>query len=133
MEAKDRIRQRRLELGLTLEQVGSYVGVGKSTVRKWETGYISNMKRDKLTRLAAILQLSPLDLMDDPVEAYETLAQLTEQGAREINLVISDTDPQIDELTAICSRMSADGVQRVIEYALDLSENPKYQKKPLRR
>ena len=30
------IRTRRQELGLTLENIGDYVGVGKSTVRKWE-------------------------------------------------------------------------------------------------
>lgn len=35
MEMKDKIKQRREELGLTLEEVGNIVGVGKSTVRKW--------------------------------------------------------------------------------------------------
>ena len=40
------INQRRTELKLTLEQVGQAVGVGKSTVKKWEDGYISNMRRD---------------------------------------------------------------------------------------
>lgn len=33
---KPDIKSRRLELGLTLEQVGQKVGVGKSTVRKWK-------------------------------------------------------------------------------------------------
>ncbi len=45
MELGDKIKNRRLELGLTLEEVGKMVGVGKSTVMKWETGYIENMKR----------------------------------------------------------------------------------------
>lgn len=35
---KPDIKSRRKELNLTLEQVGDLVGVGKSTVRKWETG-----------------------------------------------------------------------------------------------
>ena len=39
------IRTRRQELGLTLENIGDYVGVGKSTVRKWEHGDIENMKQ----------------------------------------------------------------------------------------
>lgn len=38
------LKSRRLELGMTLEDVGDYVGVGKSTVRKWENGMIDNMK-----------------------------------------------------------------------------------------
>lgn len=44
MNIGDIMRVRRQELGLTLEEVGDYVGVGKSTVRKWEHGDIENMK-----------------------------------------------------------------------------------------
>ncbi|MBE7032911.1 MAG: helix-turn-helix domain-containing protein [Ruminococcaceae bacterium] len=57
------IEKRRKELGLTLEAVGKYVGVGKSTVKKWETGYIENMKRDKIALLAKVLKVSPLEIM----------------------------------------------------------------------
>ncbi len=42
---------RRKELNLTLEDVGKAVGVGKSTVRKWEQGMIKNMGRDKIASL----------------------------------------------------------------------------------
>ena len=58
MEMKDKIKQRREELGLTLEEVGNIVGVGKSTVRKWETGDIANMRRDKIAKLAVALRTS---------------------------------------------------------------------------
>ena len=43
MNIGDIMRVRRQELGLTLEEVGDYVGVGKSTVRKWEHGDIENI------------------------------------------------------------------------------------------
>lgn len=58
-----KIKELRLERGLTLEQVGDAVGVGKSTVRKWETGMITNMKRDKIAKLATALGVSPAVLM----------------------------------------------------------------------
>lgn len=35
-----KLRNRRLELDLTLEEVGDMVGVSKSTVMKWETGIV---------------------------------------------------------------------------------------------
>lgn len=60
----EKIKRRRLELGLTLEQVGDAVGVGKSTVRKWETGSIQNMRRDKIAMLAEVLRISPAELID---------------------------------------------------------------------
>jgi repressor LexA len=65
----DHLKRRRLELKMTLEEVGNIVGVGKSTVRKWETGDIENMKRDKISLLAKALRTSPLYIMgltDDP-------------------------------------------------------------------
>ena len=64
MNIGEKIKARRKELGLTLEQVGDAVGAGKSTVRKWETGMIANMKRDKIVLLAGILQMSPVDLIE---------------------------------------------------------------------
>ena len=62
------INQRRLFLGLTLEDVGNAVGVSKSTVKKWEDGYISNMKRDKISELAKVLKISPVVLITGELE-----------------------------------------------------------------
>ena len=42
MEAGAIIKQLRLERGLTLEQLGDLVGVGKSTIRKWENFHQQN-------------------------------------------------------------------------------------------
>ena len=60
------IHEKRPALGLTLEEVGDAVGVGKSTVRKWETGMIRNMGRDKIMALAKILQINPVLLVSSP-------------------------------------------------------------------
>lgn len=59
------LKQRREELGLTLEEVGQYVGVGKITVRKWENGVINNMGRNKIAKYASILRISPLEFLYD--------------------------------------------------------------------
>ena len=71
----------RQEHNLTLEQVGQAVGVGKSTVRKWETGAIANMRRDKIASLAKILHTTPAFLMgwvDDASESvrFDNLFQI---------------------------------------------------------
>ena len=58
MSLGDRIKALRITRGMTLEQVGNLVGVGKSTVRKWETGEIANMGRDKITLLSDALGVS---------------------------------------------------------------------------
>ena len=58
-----KIKDLRLAKGMTLEQVAQKVGVEKSTVRKWETGMIVNMRRDKIASLAKALDVSPAYLM----------------------------------------------------------------------
>ena len=63
MELNEKVRTLRKQHGLTLEEVGNYVGVGKSTVRKWENGDIVNMHRDKIAKLAAVLHTTPAYLM----------------------------------------------------------------------
>ena len=68
------IKNRRQQLGLTLEQVGDRCGVGKSTVRKWEQGMIRNMGRDKISMLAKVLRMDPVDLIDLGQEESSTLS-----------------------------------------------------------
>lgn len=63
MDLGEKIKKLRIEQGLTLEEVGNRVGVGKSTVRKWESGEIANMRRDKISLIAKALGVSPAYLM----------------------------------------------------------------------
>ena len=63
MEIGEKIKFLRMRQGMTLEELGLKVGVGKSTVRKWETGQIANMRRDKIASLADALNVSPSYLM----------------------------------------------------------------------
>ena len=76
MEMGEKIRKLREEKEMTLEELGNKVGVGKSTVRKWETGMIANMKRDKIAKVAKALDVSPAYLMgwdeheDDDKQVY---------------------------------------------------------------
>ena len=58
-----KIFQRRKALKLTLEEVGRAVGVGKSTVQRWENGQIRNMGRDKISALARVLQMNPVEFV----------------------------------------------------------------------
>ena len=70
------IYNRRKELGLTLEEIGNATGVSKSTVKKWENGYIANMRRDKIEKLAKVLQISPIVLLGIDNDYAQTLEVL---------------------------------------------------------
>ena len=82
-----RIKTLRQEKGLTLEQVADVVGVGKSTVRKWETGMIANMRRDKIADLAKALGTTPEYLMGwDEQKSSPSEPSLTEGEQILLNL-----------------------------------------------
>lgn len=58
MTLGDRIHYLRTEKGYTLQELGDKVGVGASTVRKWETGYIKTLRTDKMQKLSSTLGTS---------------------------------------------------------------------------
>ena len=63
MEFRDILRTRRKDLGLTLDEVGRAVGVSGATVSRWENGDIENIRRDKIAKLAEVLEVTPAYLM----------------------------------------------------------------------
>lgn len=58
------IKNKREELGYSLQTVADFVGVSKQTVFKWENDYIKNMGIDKLEKLSIILNIPPLELLN---------------------------------------------------------------------
>ncbi len=62
------LHAKRKERDLTLEAIAKYVGVSKSTVKKWESGYIKNMRRDKIAKLAKILDVPAVDILESGID-----------------------------------------------------------------
>lgn len=109
MNINNIIKSRRLELGLTYEELGKKIGVGKSTVRKWETGLIENIKRDNIIALSKALDISPSIIMgwDDTNSNEVSETHLSES--------------QI-ELLNIFNKLNECGKNKLIEYGKDLSD-----------
>lgn len=99
------IFDRRTALSLTQKDVADYVGVSEATVSRWESGHIDNMRRDRIAKLAKILQISPLVIMgvDEPAPAppapqkSDGLPELNARDERDIQKrlksMLDDLDP----------------------------------------
>lgn len=72
------INEQRKKLNLTLKDVADYVGVSEATVSRWESGNIANMRRDRISALAEILKVSPIDIMG--ITESDESPQLTSKG-----------------------------------------------------
>lgn len=113
------IYNRRKQLGLTLEEVGKAVGVSKSTVKKWEDGFISNMKRDKIALLAKTLDISPVTLVaaDCPI-ATHLPSMASEKAEDYVSALYLPTDERkalTKEIMSKTETLSAVGMKKVIE------------------
>jgi repressor LexA len=95
MTMGEKIKLHREQMHMTLEELGNKVGVGKSTVRKWENGMIANMRRDKISKIADALCISPAYLMGwtnnpDPNHTYSL-----EYGVELINNVYNNVNNSV--------------------------------------
>ncbi len=66
------LADRRKELGLTMKQVAEAVGVSEATVSRWESGQIANMRRDRISTYAKVLQVRPTFIMTGEIDSPET-------------------------------------------------------------
>lgn len=73
LEIGQKIKNARIEKGMTQEQLGKIVGVQKSAIAKYESGRVINIKRSTLQKIAKVLDIRPSELIFDnsPVEAAE--------------------------------------------------------------
>ena len=63
MDIGDYIKGRRIELGLTQENLAKSIGVSKSAISRYESNDISNMGIDKAQAMAKALQIDPMVLL----------------------------------------------------------------------
>ena len=111
MNIGNRLKELREARGLTLEQVGAYVGVNKATVQRYEIGNI-DIKRNVAIKLAECLGTSPAYIMgwiDDPSAAASP--------------AISG---QLKALAEALAELNDEGREKLLDYAADLVASGRY-------
>lgn len=63
MYIKDIIKTKRIEKQLTMKQLADLVGVSEATISRWESGEISNMRREGIKNLSEVLNIPTYVLM----------------------------------------------------------------------
>lgn len=58
-----KIRELRLSLGMSQEELGAKIGVKKAAIHKYESGLVVNLKRETIDKLANALDTTPAYLM----------------------------------------------------------------------
>ncbi len=93
----DNIRAFRKAKGLSQEELAARLNVVRQTVSKWENG-LSVPDSDMLTKLASVLDVSVVDLLEDPLDIGKDHAE--KDALLSISARISDLDEKLDILSA---------------------------------
>ncbi len=96
MDMADRIKQQRIKMGYTQEELGQKLGLQKSAIAKYENGRVENMKRSVIVNMAKVLECSPAYLMGWEAEAPEEKPALTARDERDIK---KDLDSIMEKLS----------------------------------
>lgn len=75
MHTGERIKRRREELGLTVDQVADRIGKNRATVYRYESNDIKSFPIEILTPLATVLQTTPAALMGWDVDSEPNVTQ----------------------------------------------------------
>lgn len=103
MELKTIIANKRNELGLTLEDVAKICNVSISTVKRWESGEIVDIKRDKVVKLAQALHTTPAYIM-----GWEDEDKTKEEIDRENQEILDAYNRASPEIQAAIQRILKD-------------------------
>ena len=116
----NRIKETRKKNGVKQSELAASLNIATITLRQYENG-LRKISLDMIVRIAEALNVNPLYLFAD---------------APEIGLNITGTTEEITyvkSLVSIVDRLNHYGKDKVINYASDLAENPKYQASPADR
>ena len=115
-----RIRQKRIECGMTQEELGKQLGVQRQAIHKWEKGEVKNINRDYIGKMAQIFHCRPdwLFAMDDASEVEMTY---TAPGKEPVSVIVKN-DPIIGPASkrAILYKLAVQVRPENLDVAIDL-------------
>lgn len=119
----DRIKKLRVAAGMTQEQLGEILGVGKATVQKYESGQIQNLKTSHIKKLCEIFRKKPHYFIFDELEKFEgNDGQIFENIESFYGKSVADSFQRFLNLNET-------GKSKAIEYVSDLCQLTKYRKR----
>lgn len=122
MNVGKRIRQRRVEIGMTVDELANKIGKNRATIYRYENGDIENLPLPVLEPIAKALGIEPSDLLSTS-ETISTEEKII-ANLRKFNL--SEEKKIIENIQSKLVMLNKDGLNKTDDYISDLVDNPKY-------
>ena len=117
----DRIKLKRLENNLTLEELGEKANVSRATIQRYESGVISNIPSDKIELIANALNVSPAYLMGwEQEEPREPKQNLHIKNIEDILEIKTQKIPLIGTIACGVPNLAEENFESYIEIGTDV-------------
>lgn len=87
MTVGDRIKQTRIERGMTQQQLSDAVGVSKQAIFKYETNIVTNIPTDRVNAIAKCLGVKPAYLMGWEIPEQKEKAAPSEEDSLNAEII----------------------------------------------
>ena len=113
MNTGEKIKMLRKSAKMTQAELAEKLGVRDAAVAKYETGRVTNLKRETIAKLAEIFDVSPIYFMDDDIVVMPNKRiDMLERNAKKMY-----ADKKTIELNDIFEELSDTQRLKVLEYA----------------
>ena len=126
MTMGDRIRTLRKQHKMSMEELGSKIGVGKSAILKYEKGQVENLPRSTIEKMATLFGVSPAYLM-----CFDQWDQNSEALSDEVKLIEriqAKWGKNMVSIMHLFSELNEEGQETLINVAESFTLLDKYQK-----
>lgn len=120
MNIGEKIRNARIERGMTQQELGELIGVKNSAIAKYESGRVVNIKRSTLKKIADILGMHPYELIfEDDASSGKLSATMTAMAMRPVSTPDGESILTKDEshLVNIYRNLAEDGKKSLLAQA----------------
>lgn len=121
-----RIKQCRLHIHMTQEELGNRLGVQKSAIRKYEKGIVDNIPRSRIALMAEIFGVDPVWLMGFDEKQDNQPETKQEKHETDCDLIDACFGKDAYKLVQTFLKLNDVGQAKAIEYLSDLADNAKY-------
>lgn len=126
MTMGQRIHDLRVQHKMSMDDLGRYLGVGRSAIFKYEKGQVENLPRSTIEKMATLFGVSPSYLMC--FDEWDENSEVLSDEVRLIERIQAKWGKGAVSLMQHFSEMNEDGQQRLLDVAESLNLLEKFQK-----
>ncbi len=116
----EKIKKYRLEKGMTQEELGKELGVGRAAVQKYESNQVQNLKSAHIKKLCHLFDKVPWDFIFDGHTKY------AEYNVTQVTALRKAFGEEVENILLPLAKLNDKGLAKVRNYISDMLKIEEY-------